>query len=205
MVEAVANGGEFLNVGDAPEKVINNHVREYEPTLEDTFFIIPSGDYQRLLFQGLDLRDREETHLNDFRNFLKVKNLSLPEGYDDDNRMVLRFLQGLKWDYQKTYDEVVEHSEWRKTLNLDFNSYREDLELGVVYGIRRDKNMRPVIIINVRRMIDSRIGVDRLIAVTNFFLEYVIKFAMIPGKIESWTCIFDLKDVGVTEIPKDRI
>ena len=54
-------------------------------------------------------------------------------------------------------------------------------------------------------MIDSRIGVDRLIAVTNFFLEYVIKFAMIPGKIESWTCIFDLKDVGVTEIPKDRI
>ena len=65
--------------------------------------------------------------------------------------------------------------------------------------------MRPVIIINVRRMIDSRISVDRLLAVTNFFLEYVIKFAMVPGSIESWTAIFDLKDVGVTEIPKDRI
>ena len=65
--------------------------------------------------------------------------------------------------------------------------------------------MRPVIIINVRRMIDSQISVDRLIAVTNFFLMYVIEHAMIPGSIESWTCIFDLKDVGVTEIPKDRI
>lgn len=28
---------------------------------------------------------------------------------------------------------------------------------------------------------------------------------MIPGTIEAWTCIFDLKDVGVMEIPKDRI
>jgi len=45
------------------------------------------------------LREREETHLNDFRTFLQVKNLTLPEGYDDENRMVLRFLQGLKWDY----------------------------------------------------------------------------------------------------------
>lgn len=83
--------------------------------------------------------------------------------------------------------------------------YREELELGVIYGVRRDKSMRPVIIINVRRMIDSRITVDRLVAVTNFFLEYIIKYAMIPGTIESWTAIFDLKDVGVTEIPKDRI
>ena len=54
-------------------------------------------------------------------------------------------------------------------------------------------------------MIDSRITVDRLVAVTNFFLEYIINYAMIPGTIESWTAIFDLKDVGVTEIPKDRI
>ena len=184
---------------------MNDAVREYEPTLEDQFFIIPSGDYQRILFQGLELREREETHLNDFRTFLQVKNLTLPEGYDDENRMVLRFLQGLKWDYQKTYDEIVEHSQWKKTLNLDLNQFREDLELGVVYGVRRDINMRPVIIINVRRMIDSRIPVDRLIALTNFFLEYTITYAMIPGVIEAWTCIFDLKDVGVTEIPKDRI
>ena len=66
-----------------------------------------------MIFQGLDLREREETHLNDFRNFLTVKNFVLPEGYDDENRLVLRFLQGLKWDYQKTYDEIVEHHQVR--------------------------------------------------------------------------------------------
>lgn len=74
-----------------------------------------------------------------------------------------------------------------------------------MYGVRRDKNQRPVLIINTRRMLDTQISVERLIAVANFFLSYVIAHAMIPGKIETWTCIFDLKDVGVTEIPKEKI
>ena len=46
----LATGGEFQNVGDIPEFVLNEEVKEYEPSLEDIFFIIPSGDYQRLLF-----------------------------------------------------------------------------------------------------------------------------------------------------------
>ena len=101
MVEASeANSANiFQNLPAIPEKVMNDEVRDFEPGLEDIFFIIPSGDYQRLLFQGHDLREREETHMEDFRNFLKVKNLELPAGYDDENRLVLRFLQGLKWDY----------------------------------------------------------------------------------------------------------
>lgn len=90
-----------------PACVMNEQVAAYEATLEDTFFIIPSGDYQRLIFTGMALRDREDTHLNDFRNFLKQRNYVLPAGYDDDQRLVLRFLQKMKWDYQKAYDAVV--------------------------------------------------------------------------------------------------
>ena len=101
---------------------------------------------------------------------------------------------------------MMEHAQWRtNTLDLNYENFKEDLELGVIYGLRRDINMRPIIIVNVRRVIDTKITVERLLAVASFFLEYVIKNAMIPGKIESWTCIFDMKDVGVTKIPKDRI
>jgi len=39
----------------------------------------------------------------------------------------------------------------------------------------------------------------------DFFLTYVVEQAMIPGKIETWTCIWDLKGCGVAEIPRDRI
>jgi len=79
------------------------------------------------------------------------------------------------------------------------------LELGVVYGLRRDHDMRPVIVINIRRMLDTNISVDRLIDLSNFLFEYTIENAMIPGKIENWDVILDLKDVGFSEIPRDRI
>jgi hypothetical protein len=47
----------------------------------------------------MELREREEQHMTDFRNFLKVKGLEIPAMYDDSNRLALRFLQGLKWNY----------------------------------------------------------------------------------------------------------
>jgi len=37
--------GQFLNLGEIPNTVMNEEVKEHEPSLEDTFFIIPSGDY----------------------------------------------------------------------------------------------------------------------------------------------------------------
>ena len=122
--------------------------------------------------------------MNDFSNFLKLKNLELPEEYrtDHESRLCLRFLQGLKWDYQKSYDAMMEHAQWRtQTLDLNYENFKADLELGVIYGVRRDINMRPIIIVNVRRVVDTKITVERLLAVASFFLEYVIKHAMIPG------------------------
>ena len=144
--------------------------------------------------------------MTDFREWLKSRNLELPAGYDDENMMVLRFLQGLKWDYQLTYDEIIEHSKWKQELVInDAAQFKDDLELGVLYGCKRDLKMHPIIIINVRRMIDSKIDIDRLVTMGDFLLNYIIAHAMIPGKIECWTSVFDLKDVGVTEIPKERI
>ena len=208
MVESTADANKETQEEnkDIPECVMNDTVRAFEPTLDDVFIILPSGDYQRMLFAGHELREREQTHMNDFREWLKARELTLPDGYDDANMVVLRFLQGLKWDYQAAYNEITAHAQWKKDLVISgYETFKEDLELGVLYGCRRDIKMHPILIINVRRMIDSKINLDRLVAMADFFLNYVIEHAMIPGKIEGWTSIFDLKDVGVTEIPKDRI
>ena len=47
MVEATQElvSAEFQNLGEIPDKVMNDEVREYEADLEDEFFIIPYGDY----------------------------------------------------------------------------------------------------------------------------------------------------------------
>jgi hypothetical protein len=41
--------------------------------------------------------------------------------------------------------------------------------------------------------------------VADYFLHYVITKGMVPGKIENWTAIFDMRDVGVTELPSKHI
>ena len=58
--------------------MINDDVREYEPDLDDIFIILDNGDYQRLIFQGQELREKETTHLEAFREFLKAGELELP-------------------------------------------------------------------------------------------------------------------------------
>jgi CRAL/TRIO domain len=66
-------------------------------------------------------------------------------------------------------------------------------------------SMRPIIIVNVRQIINSGVGIEHLVRVTDFFLHYVITKSMVPGRIENWTAIFDMRDVGVTELPSKHI
>ena len=72
--------------------MLNEEAKDYEPELDDIFFVISSGEYQRLIFCGQDLREREETHMTGFKNYLIENSLTIPDGYDDENRLVLRFL-----------------------------------------------------------------------------------------------------------------
>lgn len=159
-----------------------------------------------MIFQNQELRDREEEHLEDFRSFLKAKKLTLPEGYDDDQKEMLRFLQGTKWDYQLTYDEIVEHNEWKKTIrDIDTTPFAKFLHEGVLYGYKRDNSERPIIIINCRKLIDTKISMDDLVTMSQYYLQFVIDRCMIPGHVENWLAIFDMRDVGVSEVPKDKL
>lgn len=47
--------------------------------------------------------------------------------------------------------------------------------------------------------------IEQLVAVCDFFLHYVITKGMVPGKVENWTAIFDLANVGATEMPTKHI
>ena len=67
-------------------------VLEYEPELDDIFIVLDNGEYQRLIFNNQELREKETTHLEQFRGFLKENSLELPPGYDDANMVLLRFL-----------------------------------------------------------------------------------------------------------------
>lgn len=44
---------------------------------------------------------------------MKSKRAQIPEGYDDESRLLLRFLQGVKFDREKTELAVNDHFKWK--------------------------------------------------------------------------------------------
>ena len=64
----------------------------YEPSELDQFLTLKDGNYQRLMFEHVELREREEEELDKLRDYYKENNITIPEGYDDDKRFILRVL-----------------------------------------------------------------------------------------------------------------
>ena len=102
---------------------------EFESTIKEQFITLDSGQYQRMIFGGdTELRDQEEEKLEEFREYCKSKGITIPEGYDDESRFVLRVLQGKKWNLEVTANEIITHSEWKKaTYPLKYDPVKEIL------------------------------------------------------------------------------
>lgn len=76
---------------------------------------------------------------------------------------------------------------------------------GIIYGYKRDKSMRPIIVVQSDLILKNSDKIDAIVAATTYFLDHVTTKAMIPGKIESWVALFDLSNVGSTQISNKNI
>ena len=95
----------------------------------------------------------------------------------------------------------MEYHEWANAVNYnDLTPVMPHLEHGMMYGYRRDRRTRPIIVVHMRRIIDSNIELEPLKALANYFCCYLLKHGMIPGRVENWLCIYDLSDVGTIEL-----
>ena len=79
------------------------------------------------------------------------------------------------------------------------------LNMGGIYIHGRGKNLRPIIIVNVDKLLEHQelFGKDNidLIYLIFFIMEYVDKFMMIPGRIENFLLIIDCLNIGVFNAP----
>lgn len=86
---------------EAIAKYFTPEALSFVPTEQDIFITISKG-HQRLIFSPpMVLDEIEEKYLREFREHYKAKGLEIPPGYDDDTRLVLRFLQGSGFSYEK--------------------------------------------------------------------------------------------------------
>jgi hypothetical protein len=151
---------QILEINQIPEAV-----NDFEPTMNERFLTLKDGQYQRQIFTNDELREKEEQHLEQFREYCSQNQITIPQGYDDDNRFVLRILQGKKWKYDVTAAAIIEHHDWKTaTYPMAYDPVKDMLNAGVIYGFMRDKCFRPVVIVNCEKILQNAVSPPEILS-----------------------------------------
>lgn len=130
----------------------------------------------------------------------------VPEEYRTDDRLMFRLLAAEKYDHAKTLHHMIEHSRWRReTFPVSYSMIAAILKSGFLYVCGRDKNFRPILILNVRKIVDVDYSIEVINAASAFFCDFVMRKLLIAGVVENWIMIIDLNDVGMTSLPVKKV
>ena len=88
---------------------------------------------------------------------------------------------------------------------VDYSTIGDALKSGFLYVCGRDHKHRPVLILNVRQLVDHNYATEVIAATTAFFCDFVVKKLLIPGRVENWIMIIDLDDISMTSLPVKKV
>jgi len=145
-----------------PEQVMNMKVRKYLAREDDLFLTLPDGRFEQELFEGVELKEVQSRKLRKFHEWLSENEVKIPKGFSDYPED-LRVLQSQDYDHQKTVNamSLYDKDQRKRVLPLlrDYEKYTETLNNGVAYGYSRDRSMKPITWINMRKFVDVKIDV----------------------------------------------
>lgn len=134
--------------------------------------------------------------------------------YDDiskldyiSNSTLLRFLQATQFNFDKSAEYLKTFIEWRLTffpIKIT-NNLKTLLNSGFIYSFGKDHKHRPIIIINTLFYInnESKYTYDEWLSCIMFFMEFFVHNLTIPGQIENWIIITDLRNVSLWSLPSN--
>lgn len=162
---------------------------------------IGSTETQRSIFDGTT-----EFNANEIDKIAKLKAYAQKEGYFlkpmwTDN-MILRFLYAMGFKLNKTLQAIKDHTVWRETffpLQVD-DELRKYLNSGLIYVHGRDAQLRPIVVFNVSMIDPKKTDLDLVIRTMTFWFEYIINEWMLPGQIETWVFLTNLKGLGAAQM-----
>lgn len=198
---------------DVATKVVEEEIKDYEvppealnfePPEDAVFFTFSNGDKHRRIFgEPQKFSQAEEAELVAFDNFLAKNGLELPPGFT--LRDALKHI--IVWnDYLKSYEGIIQQYEGLKAIRPVSTVGIEDiLNSGMFYFCNRDKNFRPICILNLKKFVNMEFTDEELARFTVLMFDYVIDKCMIPGKIENFVVLLDARDVWATQIPHKRL
>jgi len=169
----------------------------------------PKENY-RYIFNGIEKTSFEKEKMEEFDKFIKEKEKHdkknfLPEWWIESD--TLRYLQATNFDIKKVYSLIKENiKSTEKARKIIDKRMRFILNYGFLYMYGRDVHFRPIIIVEGNRANEllDKLGYtfDELSQSILFFMNYIVNYILLPGQIENWILICDLKDVGLSKLPQ---
>jgi hypothetical protein len=155
----------------------------------------------RKVFSDVKYYDDELEKLKEFEEMIIREEVHLPSNWTQVE--TIKYMYSGKFELKKSLKNLKEHLEWRaiheqSTLSPSAYKYLED---GILYISGRDKQYRPIIIINVYKLNPKQMDLADFIAALCFVLDTCKKFYFVPGKVENWVIIIESNSMGVFNFP----
>ena len=64
---------------------------------------------------------------------------------------------------------------------------------------------RPLLVINANEILKLKMEPADLTDLVVYLVEWGIENLLVPGRVENWVILIDMKDVSTTKIPRDKL
>jgi len=164
------------------------------------------ADGQRLIFDGnVQFDEKESKAVSQFRLYAARNHYTLKPFWNDNK--VLRFLQASGFKNEKALTSISNYTSWRESklpINID-QKLEEFLNSGFLYVHGRDHKFRPIVVFNVNQIDPKNFDFELIINALTFWFEYVIDEWMLPGQVENWIFITNLKGMGLSHMANQSV
>lgn len=177
---------------------------EFTPPPDLVVSPFENGDKERRIHCNVELQAYEQEKLAMMQREANAQGLKF---YPSVSAMATRFLNSARMDVKKALKSMQATQEWRKNYfrggPITDSSVFEDMKHGIVYFTGRDRDLRPAMVVRGRRIPyqwyrEKR--VDRLIRLLVFCMEYMLRYLVVPGRVENLCVIVDMKGVGLSQV-----
>lgn len=172
----------------------------FEPTQTEIFFEGMTTGGNRQIFLNTPLTDEEQKALRELHLAMQkdAQKLGYAAGKFPSYMQLhsLRLLQHCRYDVAKAMGLMHTHlTERVARLPIAEADVLEDLRSGFMYWHGRDRKCRPCLVIRMSRIGEMVRDKERAVRLVIFVLEYAVRYALVPGRVENWVVLMDLTGV----------
>ena len=166
----------------------------------------PENSYRKIYYD-VPVLEHEKYYINKLKEIInKHPEIKLPDFFDDE--LLLRFLYADDCELDKVFKRITKYIEWsNKTFPLVIqpkSKYIEILNKGFVYVYGRDGRFRPILIFRLVEFVkyEKIYSVQEVIYAGMFLGQFIINNLLLPGHIERWVLIINLRKTTLLSLPE---